>query len=210
MAVMRHGTPSDWAALDERTRTIECNALGAACSLIPEAEAEALRARCGQIRDKADSALAWRISTTLREFENRRPMDVWFDWPLFTIDEGLKDAVEVGAEGDGYGERRSRRSKVDGRKPKMGIHGNAPIEDSSEVYGEINGAIARAVEACADDGVEPTRHNIHKRIDDVQGKKPEYRQICRWTDGGKPWVQWVPGGHAADSKRNEKVIVKRS
>ena len=209
MAVRRYGTYGKWQELDVRTRTIESNAVQAACSLIQEEHAKALRERCAAIRGGADTKLAWRISTTLREFEGKPPIDVWFDWPLFTLDENLKDAIEVGAEGEGYGKPKKQKSREGDHAPKLGIHGNSPIEDSAEVYQEINEAIAKAVETCKEDGVEPTRKNIHKRIQEVQGKKPEYRQICRWTDKAKPWSEWEPGGYAKASSRGEKVITRK-
>lgn len=205
-AVVDAGRSSDWANLDKRTREIESNALHAACDLLPGPEAARLVARCEKIKARSDIVTAWRISATLREFEGIKPIDVWFDWPLFTIDLSLAEVQEVGAE-----EPKKKHSGGGGKeqKPKMGVHGNEPIEDSSEIYAEINKAIEDAVNVCGEDGVEPTRKNIHKRIQDVQGKKPEYRQICRWTDSGKTWAEWVPGGFAKGSSRNEKVIVRR-
>ena len=205
-----NGFGQAWGDLDERTRNIESNAVSAATEMLVNdgTERALLRSRCDAIRARKDSATAWRLEGTLREFPSFSPIGMWFDWPLHTLDENLKDAVEAGAEEPPKRKSEPRRKNGDG-KPKMGIHGNEPIEDSSEIYDEINGAIAKAIEVCAEDGVEPTRNNIHKRIDDIQGKKPEYRQICRWTDAGKTWVRWIPGGPAKDSKRNEKVIVKR-
>jgi hypothetical protein len=202
-AVASEGGTDAWMKLPDVARTIEANAIDNACAMLPDDKAAELKKQRDEIKAKEDELSAWRIEGTLREFPHFQPVNAWFDWPIHVMDDALKDCNEAG------GEETAKPKKRKDQKPKKGIHGNEPIEDSAEVYREINKAIENAVKTCADDGVEPTRKNIHRRIQDVQGKKPEYRQICRWTDSGKPWVEWVPGGFAKESARNEKIITKR-
>ena len=201
------GFGAAWRDLEPRSRTIESNALSSAGSILNDrVEFQELEKRCDAIKANRHSATAWRLEGTLREFPSFAPIGMWFDWPLHAMDPELADAAEKGAEEEPEQKRTRRKSD----SPKKGIHGSNPIEDSSEVYREINAAIAKAIEFCEEDGVEPTRNNIFRRIQEVQGKKPEYKQICRWTDIGKTWVEWVPGGFAKNSTRNEKIIVKRT
>lgn len=43
------------------------------------------------------NATAWRLESSLREFENFRPVDFWFDYPIHRIDEeNLKDVYPAG------------------------------------------------------------------------------------------------------------------
>lgn len=197
--------PEAWAALPDTSRKIAANAQASAVALLPGALAAELNARCEAIKGGQSSLSAWKVEGTLREFPRLAPITAWFDWPLHVVDDSLADCSELGSD-----ERPKGKGKDKGKAPKKGIHGNEPEEDSEKVYREINDAISAAVDACADDGVEPTRKNIHRRIREVQGKTPTYRQICRWTEQGKPWAEWVPGDVAEGSARGEKTIVRKA
>ena len=199
-AVTDAGGESVWLNLPEVARKIEANAVPNACDLLDDEDADALRARCDAIRASKDALTAWKIEGTLREFPRFSPVYAWFDWPLHVLDPALSECSEVGSE-------QSRGSGK--KKQKKGMHGNEPVEDSTKVYAEINAAIAKAVEVCKEDGVDPTRTNIQKRIQEVQGKNPTYKQICHWTDESKPWCEWVPGGYIEGAHRGQKAIVRR-
>lgn len=61
-------------------------------------------------KDIPETATAWRISYTLREFPSPRPIEVLFDYPVHTIAEGLEDAKEkYGADSE---TKRARGSKT--------------------------------------------------------------------------------------------------
>ena len=198
-AVAEAGGAGAWAQLPDTGRKIAKNAEENAYDMLDAAHGAELHEEIEGIKGAQDALSAWRVEGTLREFPHMKPVSAWFDWPLHVIDDALSECRELGAEE----ERRPRKGK---ESPKA--HGK-PLEDSEEFYREANAAIAKAVEACSVDGVEPTRKNIHKRIGDVNGKTPTYRQVSRWTEAGKDWAEWVPGRYAEGSARGEKIIVKR-
>jgi RecA-family ATPase len=49
-------------------------------------DGDALNERLVSILEGSSSITAWRVSFTLREFENAQSMDVWFDYPLHVPD----------------------------------------------------------------------------------------------------------------------------
>ena len=205
MAVRRYGTYGKWQELDVRTRTIESNAVQAACSLIQEEHAEALRERCAAIRGGADTKLAWRISTTLREFEGKPPIDVWFDWPLFTLDENLKDAIEVGAEGEGYGKPKSKRSNThqtnEARKTKL--------ERAKEDWDARNTVMIDAVRACEEKGIPATRDNALELCDDLPDGTVVTKSLLKsWTRSNKSWSKVKIDEKSYDPKHpNDAVLI---
>lgn len=194
------GGSDAWLKLPDTGRSIATNAEQNAYDLLDTAARGKLYERIEAVKASQDAMTAWRIEGTLREFPKLAPVSAWFDWPLHVVDPALDECVEIGAMQPRGGSR---------KKPKKGMHGNEPVDDSAKVYAEINAAIAKAVEVCKEDGVEPTRTSIQKRIQEVQGKNPTYKQVCHWTDSAKPWCEWVPGGYVEGTQRGQKAIVRR-
>ena len=200
------GGMAEWMALPEVTRRLEKNALLAACEMLDNEDGEALKERCDKIKARQDGLSAWRIDATLREFPRFSPVSAWFDWPLHVVDKSLDSCKELGAA-----EQPSvKRSGGGGKQRKPDTRKEPPNADQAKAYAEINDALEKAVRYCAEDGVEPTRRAIQKRIPDVAGKPPTYKQVCNWTDANKSWCEWVPGDVVKDSARSEKAIVKRA
>lgn len=199
-AVANAGGADAWSELPETGRSIAKNATENAYAMLDAADGARLHEAVEGIEASQDALTAWRIEGTLREFPHMRPANAWFDWPLHVLDPSLSECKELGGE----------QPKGGRKQPKKGIHGSEPQEDSGKVYADINAAIAKAVEVCAEDGVEPTRTNIQKRIQEVQGKNPTYKQVCHWTDSSKPWCEWVPGSYVEGSERGQKTIVRRT
>jgi hypothetical protein len=202
-AVAAEGGAATWAELPDTGRAIAANAEQNAYDMLDAEHGARLHERVEELKESQDSLTAWRVEGTLREFPHFQPVSAWFDWPLHVIDPALAECGELGAE-EPRGKRKGKGKQDGDVKP----HGEM-LEDSEEFYREANRAIAAAVEACGVDGVEPTRKNIHRRIGNVNGKTPTYRQVSRWTEAGKKWAEWVPGRYAEDSTRNEKIIVRR-
>lgn len=200
-AVADAGGADTWGELPETGRDIATNAEQNAYGMLDAKLGSELHGKVEAIKASQDAITAWRIEGTLREFPHFQPVNAWFDWPLHVLDPQLAECKELGAE--------EPRGKRKDKKPKKGIHGNEPVEDTEKVYAEINAAIGKAVEVCMEDGVPVTRTSIQKRIQDVQGKTPTYKQICHWTDSAKPWCEWVPGGYVEGTQRGQKTIVRR-
>lgn len=69
---------------------------------------------CGirdRIRDSSQNATAWRIESTLREFPSGKPIDIWFDFPLHSLDEGLL-ADTMPLDADMAMQRKAREKKA--------------------------------------------------------------------------------------------------
>lgn len=208
MAVIKHRNRRDWEALDMRTRTIESNAVQAACSLICEEEAEKLMDRCAAIRESADAKLAWRISTTLREFEGKAPTDVWFDWPLFTVDDGLKDAIEVGAEDNKPRKQRKGSrgwSKEDTEKAAQANRDKAEAE-----HDLIKPAILDAYNRCIEAAVEPTVGAIYDRMPDIGGLPypVTLAKVKEWTKERNPWCPVVKTDRKASDGKSSIIALR--
>ena len=198
-AVAEEGGTGAWLGLPDVARVIEANAIDNACAMLPDDKADALRKARDKAKANEDALTAWRIEGTLREFPHFAPVNAWFDWPIHVVDDALSDCEEVGGED---AKPKKHKKRPDTRKEK-------PDEEQAKAYAEINSAIGKAVGFCAEDGVEPTRKAIQARMPDVAGKTPTYKQICNWTDSSKPWCEWVTGDYLKDSKRGQRMIVRR-
>lgn len=96
-----------------------------------------------------DKRTAWRISGTLREFASFDPVNVYFDWPIHTLDEGeLQQAAEEGSFADSYNEGRkknneqkkdaaqTRQEEIDEKFDLIADeHGNLPISELASYFG---------------------------------------------------------------------------
>lgn len=63
---------------------------------LPETSFSLMMKDIDKARKKAQSRTAWRIDGTLREFARFQPVDLWFDYPIHTIDKSgiLNDVAE--------------------------------------------------------------------------------------------------------------------
>ena len=63
---------------------------------LPETSFSLMMKDIDKARKKAQSRTAWRIDGTLREFAKFQPVDLWFDYPIHTIDKSgiLNDVAE--------------------------------------------------------------------------------------------------------------------
>ena len=144
---------------------------------------------------KAVRPTAWRIEGTLREFAGFKPINLWFDWPLHVADSALSDAPEMGEV----------KSTATGGKRTSG-EGNPRKKSRHE---KINELISEAVEACADDGVKPTRKEVRARIGKLDGKAVSAAQVTKWTTPSKSsWSEWEVRDEGIES--GAKVIVKKA
>ena len=79
-------------------------------------------ASLGEAKRRAARASAWRIEGTLREFPSFDPLDVWFDYPLHTVDT-THELARCDVEGEGEqpwkkGTRGNRDHKVSRREER--------------------------------------------------------------------------------------------
>lgn len=72
----------------------------AICSAkLPRQRQNELCAIRDRIYGSSQNATAWRIESTLREFPSGKPIDIWFDFPLHTVDDGLlADAMPLDSD----------------------------------------------------------------------------------------------------------------
>ena len=70
-------------------------------------------AAIAEAQGKAERWTAWRIESTLREFQTPKPINVWFDYPTHRIDDGLL----IDAQPDGESTARGWKKKLPQRNP---------------------------------------------------------------------------------------------
>lgn len=200
-AVAAAGHAAMWDELPAVTRTVEANAIDAAIGMLTDEQAIELGARTNAIKERKDTVKAWRISSTLREFAEHRPIDVWFDWPLFTIDETLKDIAEIGAE-DPKKQKKGRRvwSEEDSKKA---VEAHQRKSDSEHAL--IAPAILAAYNACIEDGVEKvTVNELYDRFPDID-ELPypvTLNKVKEWTKERNPWCPVVKTDRKADDGKS--------
>lgn len=179
-AVDRAGGLQAWEAIPEQRRRNFRDALECACDLLGGADAAELSARCNAMRDACESLTAWRISATLREFPSFKPIDAWFEWPVHTVDATLQDCAEVGNDG-------ARPRAASGASGS----GFPKRKDPATRRAKVNEAIAAAVSACADDGVDATRQEVLSRLGKVDGRAVKMPTFKDWTKPSNAWCEWV-------------------
>ena len=210
-AVREAGFGDWWDSLEERDRTVEANAMNKCREKLDEPDA----ARLEEMREKhvgsKEALTAWRIEATLREFPKFKPVNAWFDWPLFTVDTELDKCDELGA--DEY----VRKSRSGSQKKRT----NADTDTDTDTdtykgasYDEINDAIDEAAKVCEEEGESINRPHVRKYIRDLKNKNGELRKpspadIANWTTEAKEWCRWVPGGKDDTSKRGAVLLVRR-
>ncbi len=81
-------------------------------------DGDALNERLAAILEGSSSITAWRVSFTLREFENAQSMDVWFDYPLHVPDH-RRVLAQCPYDGDSRSHDGSGRSRAQAREEKQ-------------------------------------------------------------------------------------------
>lgn len=198
-AAAAYGHAAEWDALDENVKNVDANALAAVAEFIPSDDVIALSEQRKSKLASTDALTAWRIEATLREFPKTKPVDAWFDWPLFIVDESLRGCSEIGSDAS---QQPSKPAKGKGKQK----------EDESEKKrrcAEINAALSTAVARCEEDGVAPTRENVRTRMPEVGGKQPTKNNINNWTRADKDWTEWRTGAVDPTSKKGERIIERK-
>ena len=108
--------------------------------------------------EKAKHISAWRVEGTLREFAKFEPRNVWFDYPIHSIDEtGLLAKAEPESEGAPWKKATDKRKKTaeDRKKERMDAleegfksveeNGVADIDEVAEAVGKAEKTIRRHV-----------------------------------------------------------------
>ena len=72
-----------------------------------------VRAQAKELEAKVKQQTAWRVEGTLREFAKFEPVNMWFSYPIHTIDEvGVLADIEVDSDkGNKYSKNKSGRQK---------------------------------------------------------------------------------------------------
>lgn len=118
----------------------------------------------------------WRMSFTVREFEDPGDVDVWFGYPRHFRDEsGLM--AKCGVEGDPETSR-AKGSELGNERRK---------ENTRSDHIEIVSLIDEAVKACYEAHAAPTRANVLYRIGEYKGKAVTEGQLRSWTRDGAEW-----------------------
>lgn len=72
---------------------------------IPPAQWPAFEAQLDQARRAARARTAWRIEGTLREFARFDPVNLWFDYPVHTLDTGLLEDLNPESAAQAFGRK---------------------------------------------------------------------------------------------------------
>lgn len=134
-------------------------------------------------RKRSAAKSAWRIDGTLREFPRFEARNLWFDYPLHSVDTTgvLTDATPEGEElgrMDYRAQGREKKAKNDAKKQAEKID-----------------ALRAGMAACAEDGVEATVANVVERMPEVNGKAPTEGQVRNWVKPGtNEWCSIVCEG----------------
>ena len=140
-----------------------------------------------------------------------KPIDVWFDWPLFTLDENLKDAIEVGAEGDGYGKPKKQRKGNKGWSKENTEKAAQANRDKAEAEHElIKPAILDAYNRCLNSGVEPTVNAVYDRMPDIDGLPypVTLAKVKEWTKERNPWCPVVKTERKASDGKSSIIALR--
>lgn len=130
-----------------------------------------------EARKKAAAKTAWRIEATLREFAPLTPINLWFAWPLHSIDKsGVLGDIKLEDE-----RRRGDRGQGQAKKEKEKANQDEKLR-----------LLQDALHECQADGVPATRANMLERIGEFEGKAISKGQLRNWTDKRKaPWTTVV-------------------
>ncbi len=121
-----------------------------------------------------ETAVPMRMAFVLREFSDKPPREVVFDFPLLQ-EVKYMDLSKAPEEGTAEAARQKGAESTK-RKAKA-------------KWEEKDRAIGRAVNDCISDGIRPTRDNVLERI--IWEKEVTKDQLKRWTtDSGAPNGKW--------------------
>lgn len=167
-SLVSEGMEKEPAKLLEMVRTVFSNAPG----LVDD-----LNGAVGAATDAARQRSAWRIDGTIREFPKFDPVNVWFSWPVHTVDgSGLLGGLF--AEGDNSPEAvKSAREK--GREAAK-----AKAESRQEERVE---AMRDAIEECRRRGIPPTRECVRELCEDYLDEEISKKAFEHWTLKGTKW-----------------------
>lgn len=194
MEIEKSGGADAWNAIPENVKSVPRYALENAEVLLDGQAYERLKGKFDSMQKSWQSATAWRISSTLREFPNMKPIGAWFSWPLFVVDESLENAKEAGS--DETPSKRRNASEGGGKQKKS--HRD-----------KVNEAIAYAVSACKDDGILADRRNVLAKMPKIDGKAVTIDQLRKWTKpSGEQWCRWVCDTTGAQSG-SVGIIIER-
>ena len=129
-----------------------------------------------EVPEKRESELGtttcWRVSVTLREFAPPSPIDLYYRYPVHVLDHAGKLAkLKVEGE-DPYLKNKEKRDKANQEQIKAD-------------QDEKNKLLKEAVDACEEEGVEPTRENVAEYIGEFKGKAVTEGQVKAWTTPSK-------------------------
>lgn len=127
-----------------------------------------------EAKKKASERSAWRIEGTLREFPKFAPVNVWFDYPMHSV-----DTIGILADIDTDTEVAKKKRRAEGQARKTESNREKKIK-----------ALRAAMTQCQLDGVETTRKNVHERIGEIDGKPISEEQVRSWTNPSR--TSWCP------------------
>lgn len=136
---------------------------------IPPAQWPAFEAQLDQARRAARARTAWRIEGTLREFARFDPVNLWFDYPVHTLDTGLLEDLAPESAMRALG-RAGAKARWPGGKEESDRKGRQELSD--------------AFDACTLDG-KVTVYAIAEYMD----LKPDTIKRRLRADGG----YWIDG-----------------
>lgn len=133
-----------------------------------------LRIRIDDAKKRACERSAWRIEGTLREFPKFAPVNVWFDYPMHSV-----DTIGILVDIDTDTEVAKKKRRAEGQARKTESNREKKIK-----------ALRAAMTQCQLDGVEPTRKNVYERLGEVDGKEVPESTFKEWTRLGRS--DWCP------------------
>ena len=133
-----------------------------------------LRIRIDDAKKRACERSAWRIEGTLREFPKFAPVNVWFDYPMHSV-----DTIGILADIDTDTEVAKKKRRAEGQARKTESNREKKIK-----------ALRAAMTQCQLDGVEPTRKNVYERLGEVDGKSIKEETFREWTRLSRN--EWCP------------------
>ena len=107
-----------------------------------------------QLRLQDGNATAWRMESSLREFANIKPVDLWFDYPIHRVDRSgmLADSFAEGSPEANLC-KSSKRTSEDGRRERLDVAFDAlndgknrvKVGELAEYMGIVTGTVRRYV-----------------------------------------------------------------
>ena len=99
---------------------------------IPPAQWPAFEAQLDQARRAARARTAWRIEGTLREFARFDPVNLWFDYPVHTLDTGLLEDLNPDSPAQAFGRKGASARWGNGGKEACAEKSRRQLEEAFE------------------------------------------------------------------------------